>query len=125
MVWSKEEYDGAGTAVAVIADTGVGSEVPVGENEWGDPATTWVHDEDVEGDVEPGAEIGSVMAGEGLDRAGVSVMAGAPRRAGVAVGEEGVSEGGGFATERPPRRRLVIRSREEVATKKGGKGRAQ
>ena len=97
----------------------------MGENECGDPATTWVHDEDVEGDVEPGAGIGSVMAGEGLDRAGVCVMVGAPRRAGAAVGEEGVSEGGGFATERPPRHRLVIRMREEVATKKGGKGRAQ
>ena len=52
----------------------------MGENECGDPATTWVHDEDVEGDVEPGVGIGSAVAGEGLDWAGVSVMAGAPHR---------------------------------------------
>ena len=125
MVWSREEYDGAGTAVAVIADTGVGSVVPVGENECGDPAMTWVHDEDVEGDVESAVGIVSKVVGSGLDRAGVGAVAGKPRQAGAVGGVAGVSAGGGFATKRPPRRRLVIRTREEVATKRGGKGRAQ
>jgi hypothetical protein len=41
---------------------------------------TWVHDEDVDGDVEPGAGIGSEVVREGLDRAGVCVAAGAPRQ---------------------------------------------
>ena len=88
--------------MAVIADTGLESVVPVGENECGDPTTTWVHDEDIDGDVEPGAGIGSKVVGDGLDQTGVCVVAGAPCQAGAAGGEEGLSAGSGFATVQPP-----------------------